>query len=72
MADLKRSIVIVNEYTIKPKNGGKGSRGSTPGDYVVRYMARELATETMAPIRRTPVEDFTIRYICLLYTSRCV
>lgn len=63
MADLKKSIVIVNEYTIKPKSGGKGSRGSTPGQYVLRYMARELATETLAPIRRTPIEDFTIRYM---------
>lgn len=63
MGDLKKSIVIVNEYTIKPKGGGKGSRGSTPGQYVLRYMARELATETLAPIRRTPIEDFTIRYM---------
>ncbi len=59
---LKQSIVIVNEYTVKSKSG-KGSRGSSPGKYTLRYMARELATETLAPIRKTPIEDFMVRYM---------
>lgn len=60
---LKQDIVIVNEYTVKDRKTGKGSRGATPGDYVLRYMARELATETVAPIRRHRAEDFIVRYM---------
>lgn len=59
---LKQDIVVVNEYTLKQKNG-KGSRGSTPGDYVMRYMARDLATETLEPIRRDNFVDYTLRYM---------
>lgn len=46
---LKQNIVIRNQYTVKGADG-KGSRGSTPGAYVLRYMARDLATEPIAPI----------------------
>lgn len=47
---LKQSIVIKTEFTIKGKDG-TGSRGSTPGRYVLRYMAREKATERLSPVR---------------------
>lgn len=65
---LKRDLVIVNEYTVptpgKRKAGGRrGSRGGTPGDYVVRYMARDLATEPIAPIRRNRTDEFITRYM---------
>jgi hypothetical protein len=43
MGNLKKSIVIVSEFTVKTAGGG--SRGATPGRYVTRYMAREGATE---------------------------
>ena len=46
---LKQSIVVVNEYTIKNSKGG--SRGGTPGDYVLRYMARDKAVEDLTPVR---------------------
>lgn len=60
---LKQDIVIVNEFTMKAKSlGGKGTRGSTPGDYVLRYMARDLATEVATPIRRTEIQDYIYRY----------
>ena len=59
---LKQKIVVVNQYTIKQK-GGKGSRGATPGDYVLRYMARQGATETLAPIRLKAFDDFVLRYM---------
>lgn len=59
---LKSDIVIVNEYTIKRSNG-KGSRGSTPSNYVVQYMARDLATEVVTPIRKDSVDDFVMRYM---------
>ncbi|MDO4254374.1 MAG: relaxase MobL [Kocuria sp.] len=59
---LKQSVVIVNEYSV-PLSGGKGSRGGTPGDYVTRYMAREQATESLAPIQRLRTDDFILRYM---------
>ena len=57
---LKQSVVIVNEFTTKTAKGG--SRGGTPGDYVLRYMAREGATEDLTPIRMD-TEDFIMRYM---------
>ena len=59
---LKQSVVIVNEFSV-PLPGGKGSRGGTPGDYVTRYMAREQATESLAPIQRLRTDDFILRYM---------
>lgn len=59
---LKQSIVIVNEYTVK--NGKKsGSRGGTPGDYVLRYMAREGATEDLTPVRLQDTDEYITRYM---------
>jgi hypothetical protein len=60
---LKQSIIVVNEYSVKNKSTGKGSRGDSPGAYVTRYMAREQATETLAPIRHRRTDDFILRYM---------
>ncbi|HEU5223073.1 MAG TPA: relaxase MobL [Candidatus Lumbricidophila sp.] len=65
---LKQSIVVVNEFTVPlpGKRGGGGStgtRGGTPGDYVLRYMARNNATESLAPIRRQRTDVFIERYM---------
>lgn len=57
---LKQSVVIVNEFTTKTAKGG--SRGGTPGDYVIRYMARDNATEELSPIRMD-TENFIMRYM---------
>lgn len=57
---MKQSVVIVNEYTIRDKAGG-GSRGGSPGMYVLRYMARNGATEGLTPIRLGD-ENFLDRY----------
>ncbi|MEV7953022.1 relaxase MobL [Streptomyces sp. NPDC088141] len=59
---LKQDIIVVNEFSV-PLPGGKGSRGGTPGDYVTRYMAREQATESLAPIQRLRTDDFIMRYM---------
>ncbi len=59
---LKTSVVIKNEFTVKSADG-RGSRGATPGDYVLRYMARKGATEPLAPIVRTRTDDFIMRYM---------
>ncbi|KQY90998.1 hypothetical protein ASD24_24700 [Paenibacillus sp. Root52] len=49
---LKQDIVIKSEYTNNARSEpGKGSRGSSPGQYVMRYMAREDATEVVGPVR---------------------
>lgn len=48
---LKQSIVVVNEFSVKNKSGKGGSRGGTPGNYVLRYMARNEATEDLTPVR---------------------
>lgn len=59
---LKQSVVIVNEYTVK--TGSKsGSRGGTPGDYVLRYMARNLATEDITPVRLTDADTYITKYM---------
>jgi hypothetical protein len=63
MSNLKQSIIVVNEYSVKNKSTGKGSRGDSPGAYVTRYMAREQATETLAPIRHRRTDDFILRYM---------
>lgn len=57
----KQDIVIVNEYTVKNNKGG--SRGGTPGDYVLRYMAREDAVEQCVPVRLYDVDNYITRYM---------
>lgn len=59
---LNQDVVIVNEFSVK-RPDGTGSRGSTPGSYVERYMAREQATESLAPIQRLRTDDFILRYM---------
>lgn len=59
---LKQDIIVVNEFSV-PLPGGRGSRGATPGDYVTRYMVREQATESLAPIQRLRTDDFIMRYV---------
>lgn len=59
---LDQSIVVVNEYTIKTGEA-KGSRGATPGKYVLRYMARDKATQTLAQVRRDRIDSFVTRYM---------
>lgn len=50
---LKQDIVIRSEYTNNARSApGKGSRGASPGQYVMRYMAREDATEVLAPVKQ--------------------
>lgn len=60
--NLSQGIVVKNEYTIKGSDG-TGSRGSTPGDYVMEYMSREKATETLTPVRLMEQENYIMRYM---------
>lgn len=59
---LKKSIVIVNEYTVKSKSG-KGSRGNTPGAYVQRYMSRPGAVEDLTPVKLKDTDSYILRYM---------
>lgn len=58
---LKQSIVVVNEYTVKTAKGG--SRGGTPGNYVMRYMARDRATEDLTPVKLEDTDVYITRYM---------
>lgn len=58
---LKQNIVIVNEFSTKTRSGG--TRGGTPGDYVLRYMAREGAVEDIAPVKLFDNEDYVMKYM---------
>jgi len=62
---LKQDIVIVNEFSTPFVESGKqkGSRGGTPGQYVLRYMARKGATEPLTPIRKQRQDLFIERYM---------
>ncbi|MCC2248984.1 relaxase MobL [Virgibacillus sp. AGTR] len=58
---LKQDIVVRSEYTNNARSApGKGSRGSSPGQYVMRYMAREDATEVLAPVRQVASAEIPI------------
>lgn len=60
---LKQSIVIKNEFSVKSKATGKGSRGSTPGNYVSGYMARSQAGEGITPVRLMDADSYIVRYM---------
>lgn len=65
---LKQSIIVKNQYTHNNVNTpGKGSRGGTPGNYVLQYMARLEATEVLSPASfydpETPLYDYSTRYM---------
>ena len=59
---LKQSIVVKNQFTVKTGDSG-GRRGTPPGRYVTRYMARKGATEPIAPIRQSRTDDFIQKYM---------
>lgn len=58
---LARSIVIVNEFSLKTPNGG--TRGGTPGAYVLRYMARKGAGEVQGPALRENIDSYVTKYM---------
>lgn len=58
---LKQSIVVVNQFSVPRKNGG--TKGSTPGSYVIRYMAREDASEHIAPVKKDDLDAFVTQYM---------
>lgn len=59
---LKQSIIVVNEFSVPTGNKG-GTRGGTPGKYVLRYMARSGATEDITPVRLDDADTYITRYM---------
>lgn len=59
---LKSSIVVKSQFTLKGADG-EGSRGSTPGAYVERYMGRDGASEPCLPVAGTGPYDYLQRYV---------
>ena len=57
----KQDIVIVNEFTVK--KGVGGSRGKSPGRYVIQYMLRKAAAEPLSPVSYRSVYDYQTRYM---------
>lgn len=60
---LKQSIIIKNEFSAPDGSERGGSRGGTPGNYVVSYMSRRSATEPIAPVARNRIDDFVSKYM---------
>lgn len=66
MSSLKQCIMIKNEFSNNVNSTGNGSRGNSPGQYVMRYMAREQATEVLSPVRLNDASfnsDLFMRYM---------
>lgn len=59
---LKQSIIVVNEFSV-PTGNKSGTRGGTPGKYVLRYMARSGATEDITPVRLDDADAYITRYM---------
>ena len=57
----KRDIIVKSQFSVN--RGGVGTRGNTPGDFVLRYMARDGATETIVPVAKNEVDSFVTRYM---------
>lgn len=59
---LKQDIVIVNEFTIKGKTG-KGSRGSSPGRFLERYVGRDGASDKLTPLKYDDLSSYVETYM---------
>lgn len=59
---LKQDVVLVNEFSI-PTGHRSGTRGGTPGDYIKRYMARDGASEPLAPVRFVDSDTYVSKYM---------
>lgn len=57
--NLSQSIVIKNEFT----NWSYPGHGATPGNFVLRYVARHGATEAMLPVQQANLQQFVLRYL---------
>ena len=54
--------MIKNRFTYQTGSGG-GTRGATPGQFVLRYMARPLATENITPTKLKEKDTYITKYM---------
>ena len=66
---LSQSIVIKSRFSV-PQGHGKGSRGGTPGKFVMRYMARAAATENLAPTKLRDTDALLDRYDAMAQAAK--
>lgn len=59
--ELSKAIVIKSEFSV-PRDGA-GTRGSTPGAYVERYMARDDAIVALYPLSHERIDFFVRGYM---------
>lgn len=59
---LKDSIIVKNRFTYKTGSSG-GTRGATPGEFVLRYMSRPLATENITPAKLKEEDTYITKYM---------
>lgn len=58
---LEQDVVIVNRFSVPDGRGG-GSRGGTPGRFIIRYMSRDDAIENIAPTRLQEINGLLDRF----------
>lgn len=59
---LKQSIVVKSRFDV-PTGKGRGSVGGTPGQYILRYMARDDAVENISPTKLRDADPSIKRYM---------
>ena len=58
---LKQDIVVRSRFSV-PSSPGHGSRGGTPGEFIMRYMSRPTAIENIMPTRVSEAEEALHRF----------
>ena len=58
---LAQNIVVKSRFSV-PSGNGHGSRGGTPGDFILRYMSRGTAVENVTPTRVSESDSYLKRY----------
>ena len=58
---LKQDIVFKSRFSV-PSSPGHGSRGGTPGEFILRYMSRQDAIENIMPTRVSEAEEALHRF----------
>ena len=54
---LAQNIVVKSRFSV-PSGNGHGSRGGTPGDFILRYMSRGTAVENVTPTRVSESDSY--------------
>lgn len=58
---IKQDIVLKSRFSVS-YGPGRGSRGGSPGQFIINYMSRNGAVENVAPTRVSEAENYLRRY----------